>query len=185
MDICTSYQPQRKEQDNDHHLSTACTDGIRVGRERGRGVLAARDAANDQDRRDDTDGAYGLVEILVPAGVGSPWHVHPEEDEWFYVLDGELTFWVADTKLSLTAGSFAFGPKGVPHTFYAEAGGARALVGFAPMQFEGFQREVGEPAPERVLPPPAEGHPDMQQLIPIAKRNGFEILGPPGPPPGH
>ncbi len=135
--------------------------------------------------RDDTDGAYGLVEVLVPAGVGSPWHVHPEEDEWFYVLEGELTFWVADTKLSLTAGSFGFGPKGVPHTFYAEAGGARALVGFAPMQFEGFQRAVGEPAPERVLPPPAEGHPDMQRLIPIAKTNGFEILGPPGPPPGH
>jgi hypothetical protein len=101
------------------------------------------------------------------------------------VLEGELTVWVADTRLSLKAGSFAFGPKGVPHTFYAETGGARALVGFAPMQFEGFQREVGEPAPERVLPPPAEGHPDMARLAPIAKRNGFEILGPPGPPPGH
>ena len=98
--------------------------------------------------RDDTAGQYGLIEILAPAGIGSPWHVHPEEDEWFYVLEGEMTFWVADTQLSLKAGSFAFGPKGVPHTFYAEAGGARALVGFAPMQFEGFLREVGEPAPE-------------------------------------
>ena len=45
--------------------------------------------------RDDTDGQYGLVEIVVPEGVGSPWHVHPEEDEWFYVLEGEITFWVA------------------------------------------------------------------------------------------
>ena len=68
----------------------------------------------------DTGGTYGLVEIVVPAGLGSPWHVHPEEDEWFYVLEGELTVWVADTRLSLNAGSFAFGPKGVPHTFYAE-----------------------------------------------------------------
>src|SRR5512142_61417 len=135
--------------------------------------------------RQDTDGAYGLVEVVVPAGVGSPWHVHPEEDEWFYVLDGDVTVWVADTKLSLTPGSFAFGPKGVPHTFYVETGVAKMLVGFAPMQFEGFQREVGEPALERVLPPPAEGHPDMARLAPIAKRNGFEILGPPGPPPGH
>ena len=84
-----------------------------------------------------------------------------------------------------SAGSFAFGPKGVPHTFYAEAGGARALVGFAPMQFEGFLREIGEPALERVVPPPLEGHPDMARLAPIAQRNGFEILGPPGPPPGH
>ena len=133
----------------------------------------------------DTGGQYGLIEILVPAGVGSPWHVHPEEDEWFYVLEGEVTFWVADTRLSLTAGSFAFGPKGVPHTFYVEAGEARALVGFQPMQFEGFLREVGEPAPERVLPPPLEGHPDMELLIPIGARNGLVILGPPGPPPGH
>ena len=81
------------------------------------------------------------------------------------------------------AQGFAFGPKGVPHTFYAEAGGAKVLVGFAPMQFEGFQREVGEPAPERVLPPPMEGPPDMARLAAIALRNGFEILGPPGPPP--
>ena len=100
--------------------------------------------------REDTGGAYGLVEVVVPEGLGSPWHVHPEEDEWFYVLEGAITFWVGDARLCLGAGSFAFGPKGVPHTFYAETGGARALVGFAPMQFEGFQREVGEPAPERV-----------------------------------
>src|SRR6266480_3490664 len=65
----------------------------------------------------DTNGEFGLIELRVPEGVGSPWHVHPEEDEWFYVLDGEVTVWVADTKMSLTAGSFAFGPKGVPHTF--------------------------------------------------------------------
>jgi quercetin dioxygenase-like cupin family protein len=135
--------------------------------------------------KEDTGGRYGLLEIVVPEGVGSPWHIHPEEDEWFYVLEGELTFWVAETRLSLKAGSFAFGPKGVPHTFYAEAGGAKALVGFAPMQFEGFLREVGAPAPERVLPPPPDGPPDVARLIEIGKRNGLEILGPPGPPPGH
>lgn len=135
--------------------------------------------------RSDTDGQYGLIEIVVPGGVGSPWHVHPDEDEWFYVLEGEITFWVADTRLSLKAGSFAFGPRAVPHTFYAEAGGGKALVGFTPMIFEGFIREVGQPAPERVLPPPMEGPPDMARLAPIAHRNGMDILGPPGPPPGH
>jgi mannose-6-phosphate isomerase-like protein (cupin superfamily) len=133
----------------------------------------------------DTGGEYGLIEAVVPEGVGSPWHVHHEEDEWFYVLEGEVTVWVADTRLLLKAGSFAFGPKGVPHTFYAESGEARLLVGFQPMQFEGFLREVGEPAPERVIPPPPEGHPDMERLAAAADRNGFEILGPPGPPPGH
>jgi quercetin dioxygenase-like cupin family protein len=134
----------------------------------------------------DTDGRYGLLEIVVPEGLGSPWHVHPEEDEWFYVLDGALTFWVGDTKLDLTSGGFAFGPKGVPHTFYGSAPATRALVGFSPTQFEGFMRTVGQPAPARVLPPHLDGPPpDVAKLAAVAERNGFVILGPPGPPPGR
>jgi mannose-6-phosphate isomerase-like protein (cupin superfamily) len=137
--------------------------------------------------RADTEGRYGLIEVVVPPGLGTPWHLHTEEDEWFYVLEGNMTLYVGDTRLDLTAGGFAFGPKGVPHTFIG--GGpdpTRALLGLAPMQFEGFLREVGQPAPARVLPPPLEGPPpDLEQLAPIAKRNGFIILGPPGPPPGR
>ena len=73
----------------------------------------------------------------------------------------------------------------MPHTFIAETEGATVLVGFQPFLFEGFLREVGEPATERVLPPPPESPPDMERLLPIAARNGFNILGPPGPPPGR
>ena len=89
--------------------------------------------------------------------------------------------------MDLTTGGFAWGPKGVPHTFMgAGPSPARVLVGFQPMQFEGFLREVGHPAPERVLPPPPSGPPpDIAHIAPIAKRNGFIILGPPGPPPGR
>lgn len=133
----------------------------------------------------DAGGRFGLLEIVVPPGLGSPWHVHPEEDEWFYVLEGEFTVWVGDTKHSLTPGSFAFGPKGVPHTFYGETDGAKVLIGLMPFHFEPFLREVGELAPERVLPPPLDGPPDMARLMSVADRAGFDILGPPGPPPGH
>src|SRR5918998_397577 len=136
--------------------------------------------------KDETGGQFGLLEVVARAGDGSPWHVHPDEDEWFYVLEGEFTVYVGDARLSLPAGSFAFGPKGVPHTFIAEPpDGGKALIGFQPFLFEGFMREVGEPAPERVLPPPLESPPDMERLIPIAARNGMDILGPPGPPPGR
>jgi mannose-6-phosphate isomerase-like protein (cupin superfamily) len=137
--------------------------------------------------RADTGGRFGLIEALIPPGHGSPWHVHPEEDEWFHVLDGSLTVYVGDTRVDLQTGGLAFGPKGVPHTFIATGPApTRVLIGLAPMQFEGFLREVGHPAPARVLPPPMEGPPpDLAQLAPIAKRNGFIILGPPGPPPGR
>jgi quercetin dioxygenase-like cupin family protein len=133
----------------------------------------------------DTNGEYGLLEVTVRKGEGSPWHVHPEEDEWFYVLEGEFTVYVGEQRLALPAGAFAFGPKGVPHTFIGETEGAKVLIGFQPFQFEGFLREVGELATERVLPPRLEAPPDMARLIPIAERNGMVILGPPGPPPGQ
>ena len=95
----------------------------------------------------DTDGGYGLVEVVARKGDGPPWHVHHEEDEWFYAIEGELTVYVADERVNLTPGSFAFGPMGVPHTFIAETEGAKVLVGFGPVQFEGFMREAGSLPP--------------------------------------
>ena len=44
---------------------------------------------------------------------------------------------------------------------------------------------LGGYAAERVLPPPMDGPPDMSRLAAVADRSGFDILGPPGPPPGH
>ncbi len=77
-------------------------DGYLLGKDEGEAYWLLGMLQTIKIGRDDTAGQYGLLEIVVPAGVGSPWHVHPEEDEWFYVLEGELTFWVADTSLSLT-----------------------------------------------------------------------------------
>lgn len=145
----------------------------------------------------DTAGQFGMLEIVVPQGIGSPWHVHPDEDEWFYVLEGEVTFYVDHTRLALTPGAFAFGPKGIPHTFIgASSEPARALVGLQPVMFEGFLREVGQPVAERILPPPLSQRNDAlgrpvndgrqiarEQLGAIGARHGIVILGPPGPPP--
>ena len=101
------------------------------------------------------------------------------------MLEGEFTVYVGEKRLSLTPGSFAFGPRGVPHTFIGETDGAKALVGFQPFLFESFLHEVGEPAAERVLPPPLSTPPDMKRLLQIAERSGMVILGPPGPPAGR
>ena len=133
---------------------------------------------------DETGGQYSLIEAAVPPGLGSPWHIHPDEDEWFYCRAGEFTVYVGDQRLTLTAGGFAFGPKGVPHTFIGGPQGGKMLFGAGP-KFEGFLREIAEPATEHVLPPPPAGPPDMELLLPIAAKWAYEILGPPGPPPGH
>ena len=61
----------------------------------------------------DTAGQYCVIDVEVPPGVGSPWHVHREEDEWFFVHEGDCEVYIGDAHLTLTAGGFAFGPKGV------------------------------------------------------------------------
>ena len=131
----------------------------------------------------DTAGQYCVIDVEVPPGVGSPWHVHREEDEWFFVHEGDCEVYIGDAHLTLTAGGFAFGPKGVPHTFFAGPAGGKMLVGCGP-KFEGLLREIAEPASGHVLPGPPTP-PDMEWLLPIAEKWAYGILGPPGPPPGH
>jgi quercetin dioxygenase-like cupin family protein len=133
---------------------------------------------------DDTGGQYCLIDVEMPTGVGTPLHIHREEDEWFYVHEGAFAVYVGDEHFTLAAGGFAFGPKGVPHTFMGGPDGGKMLVGCGP-KFEGLLREIGEPTPEHVLPPPLDAPPDMELLVPIAARWAYDLLGPPGPPPGH
>ena len=133
---------------------------------------------------EETAGQYSVMDIEVPPSAGSPWHVHRDEDEWFYVHEGECEVYIGDAHLTLTAGGFAFAPKRVPHTFFGGPNGGKMLVCAGGPKFEGLLREIAEPAPEHVLPPPPDGPPDMELLLPIAARWAYDILGPPGPPPG-
>jgi uncharacterized cupin superfamily protein len=68
-----------------------------------------------------------VIEHLAPRGTGSPLHVHSREDEWFYVIDGELTLWVDGETIVAPAGSFVFGPKGIPHTLIVSSEEARGI----------------------------------------------------------
>ncbi len=141
------------------------------------GMLATIKATKEQ-----TGGQYTLVEILAPEGFASPLHVHHFEDEGFYILEGEMTFYVGDQTIKAQPGSFLFGPKEVPHAFTVDSGPARLLFVLSPAGFEDLVREMGEPARELTIPPQAEAPPEeaeMQRMAAIAARHGNEILGPP------
>jgi mannose-6-phosphate isomerase-like protein (cupin superfamily) len=138
-------------------------------------MLATIKATTEQ-----TGGQYILVEILAPEGFASPLHVHHFADEGFYILEGEMTFYVGDQIIKARPGSFLFGPKVVPHAFTVDSGPGRLFV-LSPAGFEDLVREMGEAARELTIPPQPEA-PDeaqMQQLAAIAARHGDEILGPP------
>jgi quercetin dioxygenase-like cupin family protein len=132
---------------------------------------------------DTTAGGVAVVEFLAPAGHASPLHVHRNEDESFYVLEGALTFWVSGQVIEAPAGAFVYGPRDIPHTFMVSSPQARFVLIGQPAGFEAFLREAGEPAREPGLPPPPSGPPDVARLAAVAAKYGIEILGPPGIPP--
>ena len=129
-----------------------------------------------------TAGRVAVIEQVAPLGSGSPLHVHHNEDEWFYVIDGELTFWVGGRVVSAPAGSFVYGPRDIPHTFMVSSEQARFLLVTEPAGFEGFMRACSEPAARREIPPAPTAPPDMNAMVELAAQHGIEILGPPGIP---
>jgi quercetin dioxygenase-like cupin family protein len=141
------------------------------------GVLATVKASDET-----TAGRVAVIEHEAPRGTGSPLHVHHNEDEWFYVIDGELTFWVGGRLITAPAGSFVYGPRDIPHTFMVSSERARFLLVTEPAGFEKFMRTLSEPAPRLEIPPAPTTLPDMGAMVRLAAQYAIEILGPPGIP---
>lgn len=74
------------------------------------------------------DGRFTLVEALAFRSTEPPLHVHHREDEAWYVLDWQMTFYVDDEVLVASSGSFVFAPMGLPHTFTVDIEPTRVLV---------------------------------------------------------
>ena len=122
----------------------------------------------------DTGGGFTIVEIIVNAGYETPLHIHHNEDEGFWMVDGSATFTVGDQTIDAGPGAYLFGPKDVPHKWKAGPGGARLLYVFAPAGFEDLIREMSVPA-EAVEPPPPHVLPPANAAE-IAAKYGIEIL---------
>ena len=155
---------------------------IALAPEEGEALWAFGFLATLKASRETTDGRVAVIEHLGPRGAGSPLHVHHREDEWFYVLDGELTFWVGGEVVNAPAGSFVYGPRDVPHTFIIASEQARFLLVTEPAGFDAFFRAASEPAARLEIPPAPKEPPDIEGLTALAATYGIEILGPPGIP---
>ena len=97
---------------------------------------------------EDTLGQLGVIESVYPAGLSVHEHVHADEDEMFYLLEGEMEVFCGEDRWSVGAGGFAFVPRGQPHRFTVSAAGrARALVITGPSRLAAQIAARGEPVP--------------------------------------
>ena len=90
-----------------------------------------------------TGGAFSIVEELEP--LDTPRHVHENEDELFYVLEGEHVFEVGDESFQVGPGSVVFAPRRIPHAHRRVVPRTgRFLTMVSPAGFEGFFRELSD-----------------------------------------
>jgi quercetin dioxygenase-like cupin family protein len=122
----------------------------------------------------DTGNTHFAFEAIEPPGGGPPLHTHANEEEFFLVLEGEMTFYVGGQVIRGTKGQTAFIPRGVPHCFRnCSDREARVLVLFTPGGIEGFF-EYGRSLPG--APPSAREL--LARLDELAPAYGLEVLGP-------
>src|SRR5215216_1529994 len=89
-------------------------------------------------------GGLLILENTFHARGGPPRHLHRDQDEWFYAVEGEFLVEVGQERLTLRPGDSVLAPRGVPHV-WAHVGDARGrvLITFTPAgQMEAFFREV-------------------------------------------
>jgi mannose-6-phosphate isomerase-like protein (cupin superfamily) len=102
-----------------------------------------------------TEGRYAVIEEVSPVGGGPPLHVHRHEDEVFYVLEGEVEFQLGDQRFRAKAGSTAYLPRDIPHTFRNVGRIPSKVLGvIIPARFVGFFDEVHaltKPTPEQAM----------------------------------
>jgi mannose-6-phosphate isomerase-like protein (cupin superfamily) len=120
----------------------------------------------------DTDGDIFVFESTRLKEGGPPLHIHYEQDEWWYILQGEFLFQVGDETFRAKAGDSVFGPRRVPHAFAkVGAGEARILMFFQPAgKMEAHFLAVSEGVTANM----AEAERQT-----FRKEHGFEAVGPP------
>ncbi len=124
------------------------------------------------------------VEFTAPRGFGPPLHLHREEDEIMYVIDGDIRLDLGDESQVVTSGAVVSLPHGIPHIFQVLSEEARFLTVTSGAQahptFDTFVRALGVPTDPQALPAPIEIDPG--HVARVCADHGIEVLGPPPAP---
>ena len=119
----------------------------------------------------DTDGDLYIFESTRDKKGGPPLHYHYEQDEWWYILEGEFLFKVGEEIFTAKAGDSIFGPRMIPHAFAKTSEGpGRLLMAFQPAgKMEEHFKAVSEGIYSKLTD---------EEKRKFRQKNGFEVVGP-------
>jgi quercetin dioxygenase-like cupin family protein len=125
---------------------------------------------------EETGGTFSLVDERAKRGMSVPLHLHRDDMESFYVLEGEITLYIGEHPgVHAAAGSFAHLPGGTVHGFRIDSEAARYLILTTPRHGQ-FYRAVTLPARPGGLPPLESV--DRAQIEKACEEFGVEFVGP-------
>jgi quercetin dioxygenase-like cupin family protein len=128
-----------------------------------------------------TGGAFATIDMLIPPGGGPGPHAHPDFQESFYVIDGEIEVKSESGTYTAKKGSFVSIPKGgIVHCFKNKTDQmAHLLCMVVPSGLEEFFMEIGKPvAIGEFLPPPPMDEEAMKKILPIVEKYGQKLFPP-------
>ncbi len=126
---------------------------------------------------EETGGAYFAMEAIVPPGGGPPPHIHRNEDETFYIVEGQSTFRLGDDEITAGVGDFVNIPRGAVHNFHnAGSSPMRMILTFTPAGIEKFFEETLERALDPTAPIPDNVAAVAARYDAAAPRYGIEFL---------
>jgi mannose-6-phosphate isomerase-like protein (cupin superfamily) len=128
-----------------------------------------------------SEGRLSVVEHTLPPGVlAGPMHLHSREDEYSFVIEGQLGAIFGDEEVLATAGDFVFKPRGEWHTFWNPGKTVtRILEIITPSGLEDLFRKLGEPGTDmtpEALPALAAEYGcqvDFERTMEIVARHGL------------
>ncbi len=125
---------------------------------------------------EETNGAFLFFEDHMAQGKMTPVHVHPDADEVFYVLEGQIIVHVeGGVEHRIQRGDFALAPRGVPHAFMATTE-TRLLCMQTPGTGQAFFHHASEPSTDERI----DGPVDFGRVRAAANDyGGVKLLGPP------
>lgn len=117
-----------------------------------------------------TGGLFAMFSETTPPTGGPPPHCHDNEDEWFYVQEGTVSFFIDGQWTDAHPGDTVFAPRKQVHTFKNNTSKpTKMLIHTSPSGFEKFFAEAAE-----VFARP--GAPDMQRVVQIAEAHGIHFV---------
>jgi quercetin dioxygenase-like cupin family protein len=124
-------------------------------------------------------GLFVMEQLHRSKGAGPDRHLHHEQDELFFVIEGEYIAEIGSQRFHLTAGDSVLGPRGTPHAYvFVGSTPGRMLISYAPAgKMEAYFRHFS--APGRAAPTDPSSEAMMKWKLADYAEYGMQYLGPP------